>query len=182
MFSYYRCVLYSLRLHFILPYTHTPILPYSHTLILPYSHTQTYDLHSVIILAFVKSQGKETKGSDRKGGVSETTALLSEQTDSLEGSLRDKVVRNTHPLSLFSYSSSSLLRSNSNTLLPQLQRENSTPSIQGAADDKLTFSSPSSRSAVVGGGGRASWEDDDVDFSWVDRLGVWPRRILYVIT
>ena len=44
---------------------------------------------SVIVLAFVKSSGKKT---EKKGGrVSETTALLTEQ-DSLEGSLRDKVV------------------------------------------------------------------------------------------
>ena len=46
-------------------------------------------MSSVIVLAFVKSSGKKT---DKSGGVSETSPLLAEQ-DSLEGSLRDKVVR-----------------------------------------------------------------------------------------
>ena len=55
----------------------------------PYAHSPFL---SVIILAFVKSSGKTVGKSGQKGGVSETTALLSDQTDSLEGSLRDKVV------------------------------------------------------------------------------------------
>ena len=49
------------------------------------SHTP---ILSVIILAFVKSSGKKP---DKRGRASETTPLLPEQ-DSLEGSLRDKVV------------------------------------------------------------------------------------------
>ena len=47
---------------------------------------------SVVILAFVKSSGKKTS---KNGKLSETTPLLPEQ-DSLEGSLRDKVVSNDH--------------------------------------------------------------------------------------
>jgi glucose uptake protein GlcU len=94
---------------------------------------------SVIILAFVKSSGKNI---ERRGGLSETTPLLSEQ-DSLEGSLRDKV----------------------------LQRE---ASIQ-ASSDKLTFSPSTVRN---GGTGAQEWNENDEDFSWTDRLGVWPRRII----
>jgi glucose uptake protein GlcU len=92
---------------------------------------------SVIILAFVKSSGKNI---ERRGGLSETTPLLSEQ-DSLEGSLRDKV------------------------------RE---ASIQ-ASSDKLTFSPSTVRN---GGTGAQEWNENDEDFSWTDRLGVWPRRII----
>ena len=175
-----------LYLHVCIPPLLTAFSPYSHTPILPYSN-HIHNLHSVIILAFVKSQGKDVKGGDHKGGVSETTALLSEQTDSLEGSLRDKVVRTTHsclPSSTLPFLSLVSCASHVTPTphlpsVPQLQREK-TASIQGSADDKLTFSPPSSRSGRVGGGGRASWEEEDIDFSWVDRLGVWPRRILYV--
>ncbi len=50
---------------------------------------------SVVVLAFVKSEGKVVKKQDyRNGGTpkSETTALLSDNTNSLEGSLRQRVV------------------------------------------------------------------------------------------
>jgi glucose uptake protein GlcU len=96
---------------------------------------------SVIVLAFVKSSGKKT---DDSRGVSETSPLLAEQ-DSLEGSLRDKVV----------------------------QRESGRASIQNSYD-KLTFS-PSARN---GGVGSQELDERDGDYSWTDRLGVWPRRII----
>ncbi len=50
---------------------------------------------SVVILAFVKSEGKTVKKrSHPNGGLpkDETTALLSDNTNSLEGSLRERVV------------------------------------------------------------------------------------------
>lgn len=62
-------------------HSHTPILVPPLIPIRPF--------FSVIILAFVKSSGKEVNS---KKGVSETTPLLSEPSDSLEGTLRDKVV------------------------------------------------------------------------------------------
>ncbi|CAI8041520.1 Transmembrane protein 144, partial [Geodia barretti] len=96
---------------------------------------------SVIVLAFVKSSGKKTDNSRR---VAETSPLLAEQ-DSLEGSLRDKVV----------------------------QRESGRASIQNSYD-KLTFS-PSARN---GGVGSQEWDERDEDYSWTDKLGVWPRRII----
>ena len=59
---------------------------------IPHSHSPFL---SVVILAFVRSSGKAVKDT-KKGGVSETTSLLSDQPDSLEGSLRDKVVSDKH--------------------------------------------------------------------------------------
>ena len=59
------------------PFPNHPHTPYAHVPIL-----------SVIILAFVKSTGKKV---DNGGGVADSAPLLSEQ-DSLEGSLREKVV------------------------------------------------------------------------------------------
>ena len=53
---------------------------------------------------------------------------------------------------------------------PQLQKEVRTSSIQSSGD-KLTFS-PSS------GQNSPSPEEEDADFSFVDRLGVWPKRVL----
>ena len=49
---------------------------------------------SVIVLAFVKSEGKAVtrKPSDNGHLSNESTGLLSDQTDSLEGSLRNRVV------------------------------------------------------------------------------------------
>ena len=40
-------------------------------------------------------------------------------------------------------------------------------------DDKLVFSTPSK-----GKQQGLSTEQQDADSSWVDRLGVWPRRVL----
>lgn len=62
---------------------------HSHTPILVPPLIPIHPFFSVIILAFVKSSGKEVNS---KKGVSETTPLLSEPSDSLEGTLRDKVV------------------------------------------------------------------------------------------
>lgn len=53
------------------------------------------DFCSVIILAFVKSDGKASTASQIEGSegkVSERSALLGERTASLEGSLGDRVV------------------------------------------------------------------------------------------
>lgn len=53
-----------------------------------------FSLSSIIVLAFVKSEGKAVtrKPSDNGRISNESTALLSGQTDSLEGSLRNRVV------------------------------------------------------------------------------------------
>ena len=53
-------------------------------------------------------------------------------------------------------------------LSPQLQKS----SVQ-KSDEKLTFGPPSSH--------QFSQEEEDADFSWVDKLGRWPRRTLWVV-
>ena len=141
-------------------HSHTPILVPPLIPIRPF--------FSVIILAFVKSSGKEVNS---KKGVSETTPLLSEPSDSLEGTLRDKVVGG--------YQLGVWLMSHTCPPVPQLQRDTGSPSnnIQ-TPSDTLTFSQPS---AVRNAGmGAQEWDEDDDDYSWTDRLGVWPRRIMSV--
>ena len=81
-----------IRLVPIFQYPRTPILHSASHMFIPHSHSPFL---SVVILAFVKSSGKAAKDT-KKGGVSETTNLLSDQPDSLEGSLRDKVVSGKH--------------------------------------------------------------------------------------
>ena len=66
------------RFDFMVHYTHLVLIP-------PHC--------SVVILAFVKSEGKVTSKKSNDAAKDETSGLLSDQTDSLEGSLRDRVVR-----------------------------------------------------------------------------------------
>ena len=54
----------------------------------------------------------------------------------------------------------------------QLQK-NSAGSIQNSPKDKLTFSPSSPGSESIN-----SDEVEDADYSWVDRLGKWPKRIM----
>lgn len=58
----------------------------------------------------------------------------------------------------------------------QLQR-NSNGSIQNNPKEKLTFSPGS----ITTSGSESTFSDEieDADFSWVDRLGKWPKRIMW---
>ena len=53
---------------------------------------------SVVILAFVKSEGKssEKKSESEPQSPNESTALLTDKNSSLEGSLRERVVSGTY--------------------------------------------------------------------------------------
>ena len=72
------------RFDFMVRYTHLVLIPPPPP---PPPHC------SVIVLAFVKSEGKVTSRKSKDTVKDETSALLSDQTNSLEGSLRDRVVR-----------------------------------------------------------------------------------------
>ena len=61
-----------------------------------------YCSDSVVILAFVKSEGKSTEkpAESRSHSPTEHTSLLADRNSSLEGSLRERVVRATTNVAL----------------------------------------------------------------------------------
>ena len=136
--------------------------------------------HSVVVLAFVKSEGKQSTESILY--AAETQALLGEKTKSLEGSLREKMVSvcvcflggggGNIACSVRRKSGTFLLPVAVALQIHSSREKSSSPNSINSSNNRITFSpSPAPNGAVV-----ASVQT--ADESWVDKLSTWQKRVV----